>query len=262
MTVCAEKPKGKRPKGLIGWMVTNVGGVLYSYYRHNAPTRVKNLFPGGRYGKRRKVPNLVGSGCGDKQRYFFSAVRNGDKSLTLFIQDTAMIVDVNFHIADGEICVIQQEGPFCFVKRPVENYPKQKPAPQQMPLVMVLPKPQPSVRYFFWVEKRTPSPLMYPPRCAVEFYNDGVHLYVKQNGLQHQLLFRMFKREVLTVFVHGMVFRDYVVFKTHGHTLSGGVVISLREVSNKWTVTLSIPPRHTIAVDEMSDRVGVRRIVR
>ncbi len=115
-------------------------------------------------------------------------------------------------------------------------------------------------KFLFQVQKHKISSVKIP-RMAIQLWNDGQHLfYVDNLGIPQWIRFQNIKREVwVSYLVPNASFMDnFVLIKSLGHTLSGDVVVTLRDMCNSWSVTLLIHRFNPIAIDDYCDKLIIR----
>ncbi len=120
-------------------------------------------------------------------------------------------------------------------------------------------------RVFFCEQKRTPIEResrrkRYECRALV-LYNDGMHLYSRVGGSYAHLLYRLYRRETQVANIPGACFfESNVLFKTFGHTRNGSVIVSVREKSANWAITVEVYSNACIAIDEFNSSIRVSRL--
>ncbi len=260
-----------------GWKLCNVDGNLYDHFRRSGWHRIKRLFAD--VNERYKPIQRVAGGCPffGREQLLLSAERitvNGVLTLTVTIRYELLdYPPFTFQIQDGYMCEVWRDGTSfrlekvgtrvrtvkkdngkMDIKMCVEAKKIEAPKPRLTASALLYPK------FLFQVQKRKLSPVK-TPWMAIQLWNDGQHLhYIDNLGTPQWIRFYNIKREVwVSSYVPNAAFMDnFVLIKSLGHTLSGDVIVTLRDTCNSWSITLLIHRFQAIAIDDYCDKLIIR----
>ena len=241
---------GSKPASIVGWLITNVDGRLYSYKRRNPPCRVKHLKDTKSKPRSIKLSTVGGCSFDQRQNILLKCLPTEDKTLSIWLESTIHLEVINFELKDGEMREVRFENEM-FSTMVIEKESLYPPKKELIPRIDFK-------SYGFVTPKRQAVGEKHMPRCAITLYNDGVHLYTKSEQGFHFLRFSVHRRESWLGLMPGGSFSEpMVVLKTFGHTISGSVIVMIRELNNNWSVTFAIHPNQTVSVDDLHSHVGV-----
>lgn len=274
-TVSPTTTQDVQPKR--GWKLCNVDGNLYDHLRRGGWHRVKRLFADGN--EKYKPLQRVSGGCPfiGREQLLLSAQRTSvDGVPAISVTITYELLDYppyTFLIKEGYMCEVWRDGTSfrlekietrvrtvkkvngkTDIKMCVEEKKIEIPKPVLTASLVLYP------RFLFQIQKHKVSPVKIP-RMAIQFWNDGQHLhYIDNLGIPQWIRFQNIKREVwVSSFIPNVAFMDnFVLIKSLGHTLSGDVIVTLRDMCNSWSITLLIHRSQFIAIDDYCDKLIIK----
>lgn len=254
------------------WGLRYQNGRLYCQGKKSIWRITAFLFP-----QVRAMRKLQGCTFDKKEAMSLQGFTLPNKSLRLVIRNLWSGVTHEFNLVDGEVCfLVEEEGiiqkekmsddlkekivkinPLPGTNRSSLHYSNHERSISGVQIYEMLRDGMFSESFGFWCKKKISS--KEGSGRAVALYNDGKHLYVKQqDGQLTHLRFRLHRNSAPCYMIPGFNFPELeVVFKSHGHTLSGSAIVVIRHLRNNWSLHLSITPNTTAKIYDVGHSLRI-----